>query len=134
MRVLVVGNGYLGRAAALGLLAVLASVPGCEPSYADALQETRYCGVFRDEDGTIVRSWTVRTAFRRIHACPSTGLTTGACPGWAIDHVIPLVCGGCDAVGNLQWLPNEIKSAAGMLPKDRWEQRVYCTPILLVPP
>lgn len=89
--------------------------------------DPRYCGpAFRDENGRIMRSQQVLADFQRAHPCPSTGKTTGACPGWAKDHVIPLVCGGCDAVSNLQWLPNQIKSASGPLPKDRWEQRVYC--------
>ena len=89
--------------------------------------DPRYCGPpARDPDGTIHRSTATINAFKRAHACPSTGLYAGACPGWAVDHVIPLVCGGCDAVGNMQWLPLQIKSASGPWPKDRWEQRVYC--------
>lgn len=46
---------------------------------------------------------TVR-AFRAEHPCPSTGKTRGACPGWQVDHVQALVCGGPDTVDNLQWL------------------------------
>jgi hypothetical protein len=92
------------------------------------LTELRYCAAapVREADGTIKRSSSVLSAFRKAHPCPVTGKSTGACPGWAIDHVIPLICGGCDAVSNLQWLPNGIKSAAGTLPKDRWEQPTYC--------
>jgi hypothetical protein len=41
--------------------------------------------------------------FQRQHPCPSTGRTTGACPGFVKDHVIPLACGGPDSVANLQW-------------------------------
>ena len=108
------------------LLAVL--VPSVVAAQVPPLQEVRYCGApARLADGSIKRRADVLAAFKKAHPCPSTGLTVGACPGWAIDHVIPLVCGGCDGVGNLQWLPNGIKSAAGVLPKDRWEQRVYCT-------
>lgn len=94
------------------------------------LNEERYCVasamVVRDAGGKIARSRAVIAAFRARHACPSTKLLTGACPGWAIDHVIPLECGGCDSVSNMQWLPNQIKSAAGTLAKDRWERSVYC--------
>ena len=61
-------------------------------------------------------------AFRKIHPCPSTGLYKGACKGWAIDHVIPLNNSGIDAVSNLQWLPNVLKSGRGIYPKDRWER------------
>lgn len=50
------------------------------------------------------RSSAVRAEFRRLHPCPATGRTTGACPGWHVDHREALVCGGRDEVGNLQWL------------------------------
>jgi len=92
--------------------------------------EERYCSepanVLRDADGKIARSRAVIAFFRARHPCPSTHLTSGPCRDWAIDHVIPLECGGCDSVNNMQWLPNAIKSAAGSLPKDRWEHAVYC--------
>ena len=92
----------------------------------DALQEVRYCGPpARLSDGSIKRRADVLSVFRKIHPCPVTGKTSGACPGWSIDHIIPLASCGCDAVRNLQWLPNEIKSAAGIHAKDRWERRVY---------
>ncbi|HWQ37304.1 MAG TPA: HNH endonuclease signature motif containing protein [Burkholderiales bacterium] len=93
------------------------------------LAELRYCGEpARDASGRIKRSSAVLRAFRDVHPCPATGESRGPCPGWAIDHVIPLACGGCDAVSNLQWLPDELKSAAGVLPKDRWERKIYCRP------
>lgn len=93
------------------------------------LADIRYCGApVRDADGSIHRSTAVINAFKRLHPCPATGVTTGACPGWAIDHVIPLASCGCDAVYNMQWLPNSIKSAAGKDAKDRWERVVYVCP------
>jgi len=49
------------------------------------------------------RSAAARRAFRRLHPCPATGLLKGACPGYVIDHVMPLACGGADAPGNMQW-------------------------------
>lgn len=90
--------------------------------------ETRYCTVtpHRDADGSISRRADVLRAFRGHHPCPATGQKRGACPGWNIDHVIPLACGGCDAVSNLQWLRVEIKRCAGDKCKDRWERIVYC--------
>lgn len=89
--------------------------------------DARYCGPpQRSAAGDIIRSRAPLRDFQRIHPCPSTGLSTGACPGWHKDHVIPLVCGGCDTVENLQWLPVEIKACAGTDCKDRWERRVYC--------
>lgn len=88
--------------------------------------EMRYCGVpFRDKNGDILRSTHTIDAFQKAHPCPSTGKPTGACPGWAVDHVIPLACGGCDAVSNMQWMPNALKSSAGKLAKDRWERSIY---------
>lgn len=42
--------------------------------------------------------------FRRANPCPATGQTRGACPGWQVDHVQALVCGGRDEPANLQWL------------------------------
>lgn len=92
----------------------------------DQLVETRYCGTpLRNADGTIKRSTTILKAFQKLHPCPSTGKTDGACPGWAINHTIPLACGGCDAVRNMDWMPDEIKSCAGPWCRDRWERKVY---------
>ncbi len=96
-------------------------------SVALAGTDPRYCGApTRSASGEIVRSAAAVSAFKREHPCPATGKSTGACPGWQVDHVIPLVCGGCDTLTNMQWLPTAIKAGAGTLPKDRWEQRVYC--------
>ena len=96
--------------------------------------DTRICGEpLRNADGVIIRSTKVLTTFQSIHPCPVTGFTTGKCPGWSKDHVIPLVCGGCDSVENLQWMKNTIKSCAGTECKDRWEQKVYCRPMVLIP-
>ena len=90
------------------------------------LEETRYCGVpVRDATGAIVRSVATINAFRAIHPCPVTGKTTGACHGWAINHTIPLACGGCDAVSNMDWMPVEIKSCSQPWCRDRWERSVY---------
>lgn len=109
-------------------LALLACGPRATAAPLQPLVEQRYCAAqpARTADGRIKRRADVLAAFRRAHPCPATGRTAGPCPGWALDHVIPLACGGCDAVSNLQWLPLAIKSAAGTAPKDRWEMRVYC--------
>ena len=53
------------------------------------------------------RSRSARSTFRREVPCPPTGRTTGSCPGWEVDHVIPLACGGGDAPSNMQWLTRE---------------------------
>lgn len=92
-------------------------------------EEVRYCGApARDANGKIVRSQAVLRAFQRVYPCPSTGLKTGACPGWAINHTIPLACGGCDSLANLDWMPDRIKSCAEPWCRDRWERQVYDRP------
>ena len=89
------------------------------------LVDIRFCGApLRDSHNHIIRYTTVLNHFKKLWPCPSTGLTSGPCPGWAIDHVIPLSCGGCDDIINLQWLPDSQKSCAGNC-KDRWERKIY---------
>ena len=41
--------------------------------------------------------------FRSTHPCPATHHITGACPGWVVDHKMPLCAGGLDAPSNMQW-------------------------------
>jgi hypothetical protein len=57
----------------------------------------------RDGKGRIARNPAARQAFQRSTPCPSTGKTTGPCPGYVVDHVKPLKRGGADAPGNMQW-------------------------------
>lgn len=62
------------------------------------------------------RSAKARNDFRRANPCPVTGRTTGSCPGWEVDHVVPLACGGPDTPSNMQWLTakeNRKKGAMG---------------------
>ena len=49
------------------------------------------------------RSASAKRAFKRQHPCPATGLPAGPCPGYVIDHVRPLACGGPDRPENMQW-------------------------------
>lgn len=53
--------------------------------------------VARDEHGRIQRSDAARHAFAR-----KTGYPNGR-PGYVIDHIVPLACGGADAPSNMQW-------------------------------
>jgi hypothetical protein len=64
------------------------------------------------------RSREVTREFQREHPCPSTGKTSGGCPGYRKDHIRPLACGGPDAVSNLQW-----QTVAAARAKDQWERR-----------
>ena len=41
--------------------------------------------------------------FRKSVPCPSTGHTDGACPGYVVDHPVPLCWGGPDAITNMAW-------------------------------
>ncbi len=60
-----------------------------------------------------MRSWSARAAFRRENPCPATSRTTGSCPGWEVDHIRPLACGGADAPSNMQWLTREANRRKG---------------------
>jgi len=73
-------------------------------------------GVKRDKKGKIARSAKAKDTFRKSHPCPSTGRTSGACPGYVIDHVKALKRGGADSPSNMQW---QTKTDAKT--KDKWE-------------
>ena len=73
-------------------------------------------GVARNSHGKIARSPRARAEFKKSHACPSTGRSSGGCPGYVIDHVKPLKRGGADLASNMQW---QTKAAAKE--KDQWE-------------
>lgn len=61
-----------------------------------------------------------RAPLPREHPCPSTGQTTGACPDYRRDHVVPLACGRPDAVWNMWW-----QTVPDARAKDTWERRVW---------
>jgi hypothetical protein len=75
-----------------------------------------YYGAWHGSHATTHRDPEVRKQFQREHPCPSTGKTSGACPGYVRDHITPLCKGGADATWNLQWQTQ----AAGKA-KDKWE-------------
>jgi len=70
--------------------------------------------VARDDKGHIKRSEAARHAFEA-----QTGYPHGR-PGYVIDHIKPLACGGADDPSNMQWQTIEAAKA-----KDRVE-RVGC--------
>ena len=70
--------------------------------------------VARDSKGRIQRSDAARHAFAR-----QTGYRNGR-PGYVIDHIVPLACGGVDAPSNMQW-----QTVAAAKAKDKTE-RVGC--------
>ena len=110
---------------ALALILSIAIFPAFSQEL-NPLIDYRYAGsVIREDTGSTLRSAQVIAAFKRQWACPVTGAHIGSCKGWAIDHIIPLDCGGLDAVFNMQWLPDQIKSAKGEFSKDHFERRIY---------
>ena len=77
---------------------------------------TEFYGLQRDAHGRVERSTGAKDAFRRQHPCPSTGRSTGPCPGYVIDHIQALKHGGADKPSNMQ-----CQTIADAKAKDRWE-------------
>lgn len=51
-----------------------------------------------------IRSYKARADFARAHPCPATDRRSPSkCPGYVIDHVVPLCANGADAPQNMQW-------------------------------
>lgn len=69
-------------------------------------------------DAKIPRSEAAKRAFRAEHVCPATDRHKGPCPGYVIDHVIPLCAGGADRPSNMQW-----QDLAASKEKDKLERR-----------
>lgn len=67
------------------------------------------------------RDHAARASFIRSTPCPATGSpkVRHACPGYVVDHIIPLCAGGQDRAENMQW-----QAAAEAKAKDREERRM----------
>jgi hypothetical protein len=73
-----------------------------------ARHRSTYCfSCERTPSGRIRRSSRARHAFQELYPCPSTGSTAGRCPGYVVDHVVPLKRGGADSPENMQWQTSE---------------------------
>jgi hypothetical protein len=68
-----------------------------------------YAGVYRDSKQV--------KSFRANHACPATKKVQKTCPGYIVDHVIALDCGGRDLPSNMQY-----QTLAAAKAKDKWER------------
>jgi hypothetical protein len=66
------------------------------------------------------RSEAAKESFERQYPCPATGKHSGSCPGYVVDHVRPLACGGADSPSNMQW-----QTVADAKAKDKTE-RIGC--------
>ena len=112
-------TGYLRlpmKKAALLLFLILWSLP-LMPQGGRAVHTTHRCtSCLRDKHGHIKRSRAATSIFKKQHPCPATGKSAGRCPGYVIDHVKPLECGGTDAPSNMQW-----QASAAAKAKDRTE-------------
>lgn len=69
-------------------------------------------------EATQQRSYHAIEEFKLEHPCPINGSFKGSCPGYVIDHIKPLSCGGLDSPKNMQW--QTVKDAKQ---KDKWERR-----------
>lgn len=111
--------GYLRlpmKKIALLLFWMLWSLP-LVPQGHSTMYTTRRCtSCVRDKHGHIKRSNAATSSFKKQHPCPATGKSAGRCPGYVIDHVKPLECGGTDAPSNMQW-----QTSAAAKAKDRTE-------------
>jgi len=72
---------------------------------------TAHSSVQRDSHGKIKRSKAARSGFMHQQPCPATGKTSGRCPGYVVDHVKALECGGADDPNNMQWQTVEAAKA-----------------------
>jgi hypothetical protein len=108
----------LALALALALASPLAVAKGggTHGSYSTGTHGRAVLGVPRDSHGRIKRSGQARAQFKNSHPCPTTGKSSGSCPGYVIDHIQPLKRDGADASSNMQW---QTKTAAKA--KDRIE-------------
>jgi hypothetical protein len=110
----------LGRGIAILIIAAVPQIAVGRSSHSSrtsshhAKSKCAYCA--HDSHGKIKRNPEARHAFRHSHPCPSTGRTSGACPGYVIDHVQALKHGGADAPSNMQW-----QTTAAAKAKDRVE-------------
>ena len=49
------------------------------------------------------RSHSAKAEFQRATPCPANDARRGQCPGYVIDHIVPLCADGADAPANMQW-------------------------------
>jgi hypothetical protein len=63
----------------------------------------RCVGCPANSQGPPQRNPHAKRDFKHLQPCPSTGKTSGRCPGWVVDYIVPLKDGGLDDAANMQW-------------------------------
>jgi len=81
------------------------------PDHGKHADKKAVAGAKRDAHGNLARSSEQKTAFKKSHPCPATGKSTGACPGYVIDHKVALKRGGADQPQNMQWQTKQAAKA-----------------------
>lgn len=72
-----------------------------------------------DVTATTTRTSKARYDFKKLHPCPNVlPHTKTSCPGFVIDHIKPLACGGRDIPSNMQW-----QTTADAKMKDKYERK-----------
>jgi hypothetical protein len=91
------------RLAILLLAAALPPMARVSGGHPGGHSATKCSSCSRNSKGKINRSGAAKKDFAKSHPCPSTGKTGGGCPGYVVDHVVPLKRGGPDLASNMQW-------------------------------
>lgn len=73
----------------------------CVPGYVET------CRVHAGQ-GKAKRTDRMKRDYKARFPCPTTGKLQKSCPGWEIDHLIPLCCGGADVWTNARWLEADL--------------------------
>ena len=92
------------------IIAVLLTGCAGTSSYGSSSSRYKYSSASSYSSGT-ERSQSEIRKFKSMNPCPSTGRRSGACPGYDIDHRVPLAAGGADRTSNMQWLSKSAHKA-----------------------
>ena len=98
----------------LKIAAVLIAIFACLSGLAPVLSAAPRTRTPRraTQNARVVRSRAVRQAFAKLSGYPRGR------PGYIVDHIIPLACGGLDEPSNMQW-----QSVADAKAKDKIERK-----------
>ena len=93
------------------------AAPGTKSKPSASAPRSSTVGTSSSTTSKTKRSASAKAAFKKANPCPATWKTSGSCPGYVVDHIRPLACGGADAPENMQW-----QTAAAAKEKDKWER------------